>query len=95
MIGGIVRVVINNFDYSEAQLIVQGTGTDSHLWQSVSAKIDGSVIQTGDTVWWQGRHLMWSSLRGGAKDTPLERIGYSASVHVMIGAPDENREGVK
>lgn len=34
-------------------------------------------ISEGDTLWWQGRHAMWTPKSGAFHDRKLNRIGFS------------------
>jgi hypothetical protein len=87
MVGGKVIGIARTDE--DTLLHVQGTGGESHDTCSVRCKeesLHGNspiVISVGDSVWWQGRLLMWTpehSLRlrpGKDCDVKLPRVGYS------------------
>lgn len=44
---------------------------------------DSEQIQIGDSVWWQGKFLLWTPKDGSREDVEIPRLSYSG-----VGVPD-------
>ena len=82
MTGG--TVIVTNGDYNHIEIVVEDDG--EQLAIKVEVNEDSRAIETGDSMWWQGRKAYWTptSLDGYRDDIEIARIGYSYKPAVSI-----------
>lgn len=82
MIGGFVRQVFLFPDHRS--VLVRGTGVEGKDFLSVDIPLGAAPdIRPGDSVWWQGDKLLWSSKLYMVMDIPVTKLGYSYALSYL------------